>query len=597
MKKLFILGAAICIVFASCKKDFLDRYPQTSIAPQLFFKSEQDLSLYVNGLLDLPGKDNYLADQSSDNLATTGSIEIKNIMTGSPSSKTITGGWNWSRLRNINYFLDNYDKAEVAQEVKDHYAGLARYYRAEFYFGMVKRYSDVPWYSHATQPDDSAALYSIRSPRSLVMDSVMSDLAFAAAHVRENVPIGTPNVWAVKTFYARVALYEGTFRKYHTESNLQNTAAQFLQTASDVAKDIMSSGKFQIYNTGHPNQDYAALFNSQDLTSNSEVILVNAYDASKPGGGGNAANAFGDYEQSPARDLVQTYLMKDGTRFSAVAGYDKFTYVQEFQNRDPRLSQTFAYPGWVRLPATTPFVPYFNKNFTGYFQLKGYINTTDNIVNNSTDFPVYRYAEVLLTYAEALAELGQIAQSDLDISVNLLRARAGIPGLDLAFANSNPDPVLMTKYPNVSGTYGGVILELRRERRVEFAMEGFRYDDLMRWDAGKLLENIPQGMYFPALGKYDMTGDGVPDIILIDKGSSIPPEDQKEKNSLGKTLVYYKAGNFGDPVTIYLSNGTSGAIVTEVTPRSFIDPKDYYRPIPYTQTVLNPNLKQMFGWE
>jgi len=584
-------------VFASCKKDFLDRYPQTSIAPQLFFKSEQDLSLYVNGLLDLPGKDNYLADQSSDNLATTGSIEIKNIMTGSPSSKTITGGWNWSRLRNINYFLDNYDKAEVAQEVKDHYAGLARYYRAEFYFGMVKRYSDVPWYSHATQPDDSAALYSIRSPRSLVMDSVMSDLAFAAAHVRENVPIGTPNVWAVKTFYARVALYEGTFRKYHTESNLQNTAAQFLQTASDVAKDIMSSGKFQIYNTGHPNQDYAALFNSQDLTSNSEVILVNAYDASKPGGGGNAANAFGDYEQSPARDLVQTYLMKDGTRFSAVAGYDKFTYVQEFQNRDPRLSQTFAYPGWVRLPATTPFVPYFNKNFTGYFQLKGYINTTDNIVNNSTDFPVYRYAEVLLTYAEALAELGQIAQSDLDISVNLLRARAGIPGLDLAFANSNPDPVLMTKYPNVSGTYGGVILELRRERRVEFAMEGFRYDDLMRWDAGKLLENIPQGMYFPALGKYDMTGDGVPDIILIDKGSSIPPEDQKEKNSLGKTLVYYKAGNFGDPVTIYLSNGTSGAIVTEVTPRSFIDPKDYYRPIPYTQTVLNPNLKQMFGWE
>jgi hypothetical protein len=597
MKKLFILGAAICIVFASCKKDFLDRYPQTSIAPQLFFKSEQDLSLYVNGLLDLPGKDNYLADQSSDNLATTGSIEIKNIMTGSPSSKTITGGWNWGRLRNINYFLDNYDKAEVAQEVKDHYAGLARYYRAEFYFGMVKRYSDVPWYSHATQPDDSAALYSIRSPRSLVMDSVMSDLAFAAAHVRENVPIGTPNVWAVKTFYARVALYEGTFRKYHTESNLQNTAAQFLQTASDVAKDIMSSGKFQIYNTGHPNQDYAALFNSQDLTSNSEVILVNAYDASKPGGGGNAANAFGDYEQSPARDLVQTYLMKDGTRFSAVAGYDKFTYVQEFQNRDPRLSQTLAYPGWVRLPATTPFVPYFNKNFTGYFQLKGYINTTDNIVNNSADFPVYRYAEVLLTYAEALAELGQIAQSDLDISVNLLRARAGIPGLDLAFANSNPDPVLMTKYPNVSGTYGGVILELRRERRVEFAMEGFRYDDLMRWDAGKLLENIPQGMYFPALGKYDMTGDGVPDIILIDKGSSIPPEDQKEKNSLGKTLVYYKAGNFGDPVTIYLSNGTSGAIVTEVTPRSFIDPKDYYRPIPYTQTVLNPNLKQMFGWE
>ena len=161
MKKLFIVVAAFCIVLASCKKDFLDRYPQTSIAPQLFFKSEQDLSLYINGLLDLPGKGNYLADQSSDNLATTGSIEIKNIMTGTASSKTLTGGWSWGRLRDINYFLDNYDKANVAQDVKDHYAGLARYYRAQFYFGMVKRYSDVPWYSHAVQPDDSAMLYSV----------------------------------------------------------------------------------------------------------------------------------------------------------------------------------------------------------------------------------------------------------------------------------------------------------------------------------------------------------------------------------------------------------------------------------------------------
>ena len=179
----------------------------------------------------------------------------------------------------------------------------------------------------------------------------MADLAFAAAHVREKVPVGTPNVWAVKTFYARVALYEGTYRKYHPELNLQNTASQFLETARDVAKDVMSSGKFQIYNTGNPDQDYAALFSSQDLTSNPEVILANAYDASKPGGGGNAGNAFGDYEQSPARDLVQTYLMKDGTRFTAVPGYDKFTYVREFQNRDPRLMQTLVYPGWVRLPA------------------------------------------------------------------------------------------------------------------------------------------------------------------------------------------------------------------------------------------------------
>ena len=172
-----------------------------------------------------------------------------------------------------------------------------------------------------------------------------------------------------------------------------------------------------------------------------------------------------------------------------------------------------------------------------------------------------------------------------------------MPPLDMSLANANPDPILMAKYPNVTGANKGVIFEIRRERRVEFAMEGYRYDDIMRWDAGKLLQSIPEGMYFPALGKYDMTGDSVPDIILIDKDSDIPSEDQKEKNSLGKTLVYYKAGNFGDPVTIYLSNGTSGTIVSEVTPRNFVEPKDYYRPVPYTQTVLNSNLKQIFGWE
>ena len=108
MKKLSYYILLITVIAASCKKDFLDRYPQTTISPELFFKSEEDLKLYVDGLLTLPGTGNFLADQSSDNMATTGSIEIKNIMTGSPSSQTITSGWSWTRLRNINYFLDNY---------------------------------------------------------------------------------------------------------------------------------------------------------------------------------------------------------------------------------------------------------------------------------------------------------------------------------------------------------------------------------------------------------------------------------------------------------------------------------------------------------
>jgi hypothetical protein len=363
----------------------------------------------------------------------------------------------------------------------------------------------------------------------------------------------------------------------------------------------MGSGNFQLYNTGNPAKDYGALFATQDLSANKEVILNMPYDASKAGalGSNNNSTVFGDYEQSPSRSLVQTYLMKDGTPLTAIPGYDKFGFVKEFENRDLRMKQTLAYPGFMRATDTKPYIQRLNKNFTGYHQLKGYYSsTTDNVVLGSYDFPVYRYAEVLLINAEALAELGTITQTDLDKTVNLIRSRAGVAALNLVTANGNPDPVQAAQYPDVSGAQAGVLLEIRRERRVEFALEGYRYDDLMRWHAGKLLEKIPEGMYFPGLGKYDMTGDGNEDIILIDKSSTIPAEAQKEKNALGDVLVYYKAGSFGESVTVYLRNGNSGGtLVTETTARQFIDPKYYYRPIPYTQVVLNPKLTQVFGWQ
>jgi len=588
------------IVGSSCKKDFLNRYPQDTVSPDLFFKSETDLSLYINGLLDLPGTWQYLGDQSSDNTATTGSIEIKNIMIGTPTSQTITGGWDWSRLRNINYFLDNYSKAAVPQETKDHYAGLARYYRAAFYFGKISRFSDVPWYGKTLQPEDPA-LYKARDPRALVVDSMMADLSFAVNHIREKVPVGTPNVWAAKMLFARIALYEATFRRYHPELNLQSTADRFLDSAVAQTKDIMASGKFAIYTDQGPTKSYAALFASQDASKISEVILADSYDYAKSNGASNSninGYVFGDYEQSPSRDLVQTYLMKDGSRFTDIPGYDKFLFTQEFQNRDPRMAQTLVYPGFKRSNDTRPYNQRLNKNFTGYHQLKGYFNTTDNVAAGSMFFPVYRYAEALLIYAEALAEKGNLTQSDLDKSVNLIRARVGMPAIDLVGSNANIDPVLMAQYPDVSGPLKGTILEIRRERRVEFALEGYRYDDLMRWHAGKLLQKIPEGMYFPGLGKYDVTGDGIEDIMLIDKSQDIPADADKVKNSLGINLDYYKAGSFGDDVTVYLKNGAAGGtIVTETNIRTFQEPKYYYRPIPFNQVALNPNLKQIFGWE
>ncbi len=597
MKKyiIYIVFIAAVGMLAACKKAGLDRFPQTSISPNLFFNTESDLSLYVNGLLSQPDRNTYLNDQSTDNVATTAAVEVKNIMAGNANAQNITTGWSWSRLRNINYFLENYGKAQVSAAVKNHYAGLARYYRAEFYLDKVKRFSDVPWYSGTLEPGDEE-LYKARDPRTMIADSIMADLDFAYKNVRESVPVGTPGKWAVATLYARAALYEGTYRKYHNELNLSSSANTFLETAARISGEIIAGKKFNIYNTGKPEQDYATLFSSQDLTANNEVILVNIFDLSKSKSQNVNGTVFGDYEQAPAKDLLQTYLMKDGSRFTDVANYAQLGFVAEFKNRDPRMSQTMVYPGWIRVPDPTPYIQRLNKNFTGYHQLKGYVNSTDNAILNGVDFPVYRYAEVLLTYAEALAELGTLSQTQLDQSVNLLRKRAGLPDLNLATANANPDPALQLQYPNVTAN-AGVILEIRRERRVEYAFENMRFDDLMRWKVGKLLTKSPEGMFFAGLGKYDLTGDGVDDIILIDRTATIPGEDQKEKNSLGVKLIYYRAGLIGTDATVYLKNGnTGGNIVTENATRNFEEPKFYYRPVPQQQVILNPKLKQIFGW-
>ena len=594
-KNIYILFTVLAIVMGACKKGNLDRFPQDSISPNLFFNTEEDLSLYVNGLLSMPDRNSYLNDQSSDNVATTAAVEVKNVMAGNTNAQNINSGWSWSRLRNINYFLENYNKANIGLEVKKHYAGLARYYRAQFYLDKVKRFSDVPWYSGTLNPQDKE-LFKASDPRTLVMDSVMADLDFAYKNVKENVTPGTPGKWATAVFYVRAALYEGTYRKYHNELNLKASANTFLETAARVSGEIIASKKFSIYNTGKPLQDYATLFASQDLTSNPEVILANIFDQTKNVSQNVNGVVFGDYEQAPAKDLIQAYLMKDGTRFTAMPNYDKLGFVKEFENRDPRLAQTMAYPGWVRVPDAQPYLQRLNKNFTGYHQLKGYVNSTDNVTLNSVDFPVYRYAEVLLSYAEALAELGTLNQSQIDESVNLIRKRAGMPNLIMADANASPDPLLLQQFNNVESNQG-VILEIRRERRVEFAFENSRFDDLMRWKAGKLLTKSPEGMYFPGLGKYDMTGDGVEDIILIDKSVTIPAEASKEKNSLGVTLIYYRTGEIGSDATVFLKNGANGGvIVTENVTRKFEEPKYYYRPIPQQQVVLNPNLKQIFGW-
>jgi hypothetical protein len=593
MKKLKYIFLFILIGVFACDDEFLDVVPETSIGEENFFNTEEDLQIYINSLYNFPGTGNYNADRATDNAATTGNTELKTMMVSTPSSTSITGGWNWGTLRSINLFLENFERADISPEKLNHFEGLARFFRAQFYMEMVKRYSDVPYYDFVIDTDDTEALTRPRDPRTVVVDKIFDDYQFAADNVFENQPSGAVNQWVVKAFMARAALFEGTFRKYHDELGLTASANVYLSKARDVAKDIMDNGPFSIHNTGNVNSDYASLFTDPDLGDNSEVIFA-VYSEDQVRNSGWSETIFGNYEVSPTKDLLQSYLMADGSFYSSQAGYETFSFVDEFENRDPRLSQTYAFPGFFLINTGTysqgggVYVQQLAKNFSGYHQIKGFVNVTDQAVINSLDFPVIRLAEMLLTYAEARAELGELTQADLDMSINLLRDRAGMPNMTMTTAT---DPFQQTKYPGVSA----VLLEIRRERRVEMALEGYRYDDLMRWKAGKLLEEEPKGIYFDGLGKHDLTGDGIEDIVLLSESESIP--DPKEQNSLGTTLVYYKAGNPGESVGVFLSNGNSGHIITVNERGTFQEPKYYYRPVPAAQVTLNPNLTQIFGWD
>lgn len=586
----------VCTLSSSCNDAFMDRKPHTEITAENFFNTEEDLRLYCYGLINTPGYD-YIGDAGTDNQATTDNVEVKNIMTSAnPTSVTIASGWDWDRLYDINFFLENCERASVPEDVLKHYQGIARYYRASFYMDKVKRFSDVPWYDKTLSTDDPD-LYKARDKREFVIEKIFEDYKFASENVKTNQVKGAIDKWIVMATMARHALYEGTYRKYHDELGLQSTADSFLELAQNACETIMEEGGFEIYNTGKPEEDYYTLFNSLDLTTNPEMIQARYYERSTASNG-FWAYMFGNYIPCPTKDLVQAYLMKDGTFYSSQPGYKTKQFVEEFQNRDPRMWQTLAYPGWELIntmtyaPGAGIYVQNLNKNFSGYHQIKGFINNKDEDYYLSIDYPVIRYAEVLLTYAEAKAELGTISQTDLDKSINILRDRAGMPHLNI---NPDTDPVMAEAFPGINS----ITLEIRRERRVELAFEGFRFDDLMRWKAGKLLEKEPEGLYFPSLGKFDLTGDGIEDIYLIPSTEDIPAENDKETNSLGEKLVYYKTGTIDDAsATVYLTEGTKGNILTIKDMGTFQEPKFYYRPIPRREMELNPNLgPQLFGWE
>uniref|UniRef100_F4CBG8 RagB/SusD domain-containing protein n=1 Tax=Sphingobacterium sp. (strain 21) TaxID=743722 RepID=F4CBG8_SPHS2 len=575
---LLILVSVLMLLFSGCSKDFLDRLPESDISPQLYFNTENDLIVYTNSFYDdLPGTSIYGADNESDNIEPSA---ISLLMSG---KRTVPGsasdaGWTWQSLRNVNFFLENYQKAAVSQEIKDQYAGLARFFRAWFYFKKVQRFGDVPWYSSSLNVN-SPELYKARDPRVLVVDSIRADLDFAIAHLGAEKNISRINKWTALALKSRVCLFEGTFRKYHDELNLISTAEALLQEAQEAAAQIMQSGLYKLYSTGQPTQDYQNLFTAESANTD-EIILAEVYDASF-----NKTHTANGAYTSPTlgnpgftKSFVNSYLMKDGSSFTNRPDADKMVFSEEVKDRDPRLAQTLRTPGYKRTGTNTVLNPDFTNALTGYQCIK-YVTgvNQDGYNSNTNDLPVFRYAEVLLNYAEAKAELGSFTQSDADLSINLLRARVGMAPMQVGALVT--DAYQRSLYAH---DVSNLIVELRRERRVELAMEGFRYHDIMRWKEGHLLAETFQGMYFPGKGTFDLDGNGNDDFALV---------DEKPANPIAG-IQYYILGN--DKA---LSEGNSGnLIVHPTTVKVFDENKDYLYPLPSSELTLNENLVQNPNW-
>lgn len=578
-----LLLIAMAMLF-SCNKDYLNKPSIDKPDATAFFNSAAELQAYTNGFYDqLP--DYHLYD------ATYGLSTADNIVSLiEPARVTGTrlvpvgrgsGGWSWGDLRAINFFLENYHKCPDVAARKE-YSGIARFFRAFFYLDKVQTFGDVPWYSKPLKAGDSA-LYKARDPRTLVMDSVLADINYAIDNIPAEVQLNLITKYTALALKARICLFEGTFRKYHTELNLQSTANKWLEDAASAAQELMSSGAYKLYTKGGPDESYRDLFarNDQDPT---ETILARHYDPTL--GKHNLAYLMTSPTQGAwgaTQDLVDSYLMKDGSRFTDIPGYDTASFYKEFQNRDPRLAQSIGGPDFIPYGSTSPAPIDLSFTTTGFRVVKA-LPSEDQWGSSSSynDIILFRYAEVLLVYAEAKAELGAITQSDLDQSINLLRDRVAMAHTNLAYDNANPDAYLEAEYPNVTGANKGVILEIRRERRIELFDEGRRWNDLMRWKDGKKLEQPMLGIYFPRLGAFDFNNDGKPDVYVYNGDASGAPAGVT-------SMINVKQRP--------LTKGTSGHLYPYRNKIIFQEPQDYYYPIPREDLTLNKNLVQNPGWE
>ncbi len=567
--KIFILPAFLLALW-SCS-DFLEKKPLDAISSSDYWKTPTDLEMYVNQFYTVfPNEtrnDFNLLEGNSDNLILS---SFNATLAGTRVVPASGGSWNtfWTQIRSVNYFLENYHTVTGARSLWEQYLGEAYFFRSYFYFSLLRDFGPVSWVSKPLK-DESEELYKARDPRNVVMDSIVADLDKAILYLKgkDQAAASRLNKQVALLFKSRVCLFEGTWQKYHagTPFGVQGSdGTKYLALARDAAKELIDSGLYGIYRSGNPRTDYYYFFGQKDYGSNTEVLLWKKWDESlglvrwMPSIWGN--------DLGITKELVDSYLSIDGLPISKSTLYQGDGNLRQVvKNRDPRLEQSIWVPGNAVNVLGSGDTTLFQRAdihqtgsyrcVTGY-QLKKYSNAWgDNLKTNyyqcETGSIIFRYAEALLNYAEARAELGEVTQADIDITVNKLRDRVGMP--HLMINNITPDPDW--NYPALSP----VINEVRRERRVELAFEGNRIYDLLRWRA-----------HHTFTGKRPL-------------GAKFVQADYPEM--VAGTNVFLDQRGYIDAYQKALPNGYG-----------FKPERDYLNPIPSVELTLNDKFVQNPGW-
>lgn len=599
--KLGNILTVLAVTLAATACFTLDKDPEGVLSTNNPFRSTGEIQNYVNqfyetglrtqdfgmgGGAHIAGSDTY-----SDNMAASAPVARIN---GALSIGNAQALGAYTRIRNVNFLLNNKDNCDPTGDYNQ-LIGEAYYFRAWYYYQLLKDYGGVAIVKEPLDPNLEAMQVG-QDSRTAVTDFILEDLTTAIDLLGEKNNAASMRIHkdVARALKSEVALFEGTWEKYHKAKNdafydktvTDAKIKEYLEAARDAAKDVMDREVWHINNTGEPNEDYRKVFATTKLDDNPEVLWYKRYDGDQVGNNVDRYLNKGGGGVGVTSSLVNDYLTIDGKPYKkADREADQATYGKELSPsvRDPRLSQTVAMPGQVLrpdIPAGLPGPPLMaeghHHSTTGFSILKHVqIDYTGNLeaeYKGATPAIQFRYADVLLNYAEALAELdGAGNASKIIAALKPLRDRVGMPAMDFD-REYNTD----SEYPFKN--LDKYIQAVRRERRVEQALEGRRFYDIARWAAADILlvNWSPEGALF--------TGSNLP--TLRDNYSELV-YDQASGNNLFLTGTPNDARRYILPIPPSTMSGGY----------KFKLDRDYL--LPFQQRLLNltnNEWKQNPGW-